>query len=611
MFNITLRILTNIIATLFIALFLFVLEFDLNDYKQQITELVKNKTGRTLQIKGNIALAFYPQISLDVENISLSNYLAESKFAEINKLQLAIKLLPLLYQHIEIESVFLDNLELNLVRDSNSTNWDDLIGKETAKSSYSFQVNKIKLDNANITLDEQGSLYTISQANFIASTLAIQFNSVIALDGKLNGKIELNSKISLDKQQYKLTQFRLSVQSDTTGKILLNTKQLNINLSEQILDINQLVVQSLGTQLNGQLRVKQMLSKPIASGEIKLTSANLRRLVKRFQPTLAFIPPLQPVELTTEFNYASSNIGLNNLQLKIDDNQFQTPKINIDLTNQTIDLPQFFLQVLGIKSGGNLSVTQLFEQPILQGKLLVKPFNPQQLLASLPPIQLPSYLPLNKISLQTELTATADDFVFKQVFIKFDANEFNSERIDFYNDKLNLNNFIVRIFDVKTTGNLFVTQLFNEPKLHGSLQVDKFNPRHLLASLEQAPLDTTDPTVLQTLKLTTDLQGNLSQLNLENVEITLDDSNLIGNISIDKQITFHFDVDNIEISRYLPSTTDDEPTPLSDIKILQTLDVNGTLKVRSMKIIGVEINDIYFKVKTNKNGKIQIYPKNF
>ncbi|MFK5970655.1 MAG: AsmA family protein [Candidatus Marithrix sp.] len=621
--NNTLRILANIIATLFIAVFLFVLEFDPNDYKYQINKLIKKQTGRTLKIEGNIALTLYPQISLDIDEISFSDYLAESKFVTINQLKLTIKLLPLLYQHIEIESFFLDKIKLNLVHTANGNNWDDLLKQETTteKSRFSIAVNNIKINNANLSFDDQGKLYTISQANLAISTIdsvkIIKFNSSFTGVDGFNGQAELNSNLIIDEPHYKLIPLSLSIQSDTipASKISFKIPQIDLNIAEQILNINQLVMQTLGLKLNGQLQINQLFSKPIATGQIKLTSSSLRKLVKRFLPNLELpeIARLHKVKLTSELEYNATNISLNNFQLKIEDNEFQTPQININLTKQTIDFSEFLLQILGINIDGKLTLTKIFDQPVLQGKLLVNPFNPHQLLESLNQsvIQELPGLPLNNVSLQTELNITANKFIFKQVQLKVDDNEFTSEQIDFGGDKLKLNSFIIKLLGVTTKGYLSIS--LPSQQIQGYLQVEKFNPRNLFSRLAQQIPNTTDPKVLKALRLTTNLQGDLSNLSLKDIKITLDDSKLQGNINIAKKITFQFEIDGIDVNRYLSSSTNKNQVPSSNepIEILKTLDINGTLKFKSLKFIGMEINDIHFEVTTSENGKIQIYPKFF
>ena len=46
--------------------------FDPNSYKPQIVQLVKDKTGRTLTIDGDIKLKFFPKIGAKICKVSLS-----------------------------------------------------------------------------------------------------------------------------------------------------------------------------------------------------------------------------------------------------------------------------------------------------------------------------------------------------------------------------------------------------------------------------------------------------------------------------------------------------------------------------------------------------------
>ncbi len=62
-----------LIAIVIGALVIFVATFDANDYKQQITNLVKKQTGRDLNIDGELKLAVYPDVALEMGKTSLAN----------------------------------------------------------------------------------------------------------------------------------------------------------------------------------------------------------------------------------------------------------------------------------------------------------------------------------------------------------------------------------------------------------------------------------------------------------------------------------------------------------------------------------------------------------
>ena len=62
-----------LILILVIAVIGFAVVFDPNDYKDDITKLVKEKTGRNLSIPGDISLSLFPWIGIDLGKIEISN----------------------------------------------------------------------------------------------------------------------------------------------------------------------------------------------------------------------------------------------------------------------------------------------------------------------------------------------------------------------------------------------------------------------------------------------------------------------------------------------------------------------------------------------------------
>ena len=67
---VTLAVLVTLIVITAVALPLL---FDPNDYKPQITELVKEQTGRDLKIPGEIELSVFPWLGIKLGKVELSN----------------------------------------------------------------------------------------------------------------------------------------------------------------------------------------------------------------------------------------------------------------------------------------------------------------------------------------------------------------------------------------------------------------------------------------------------------------------------------------------------------------------------------------------------------
>jgi AsmA protein len=124
----------GVLVVLVIALGLIIqLVVDPNDYKERITGAVKEATGRELSIGGDIDLTLFPWLGVELNRVELSNAagFGEAPFAAVESAGVRIKLLPLLSRRVEVDTVALAGLRLNLVKaEDGRTNWEDLGGAE-------------------------------------------------------------------------------------------------------------------------------------------------------------------------------------------------------------------------------------------------------------------------------------------------------------------------------------------------------------------------------------------------------------------------------------------------------------------------------------------------
>ncbi|WGZ94749.1 MAG: AsmA family protein [Candidatus Thiothrix putei] len=120
------------------AVAVFALTFDANRYKPEITALVKEQTGRTLDIGGDIHLSFYPDIALQLGQVTVGNAKGfnHEPFAEAQNARVTVQFLPLLEQQLKINEVHLQGLKLNLHRNKNGkTNWQDLLPENSPQAN--------------------------------------------------------------------------------------------------------------------------------------------------------------------------------------------------------------------------------------------------------------------------------------------------------------------------------------------------------------------------------------------------------------------------------------------------------------------------------------------
>jgi len=128
--------LAGLVVLVIIALAVIAATFDPNDYKPQIVQLVKDKTGRTLTIDGDIGLKLFPKVGAQVGKVSLSDPSGTTEFAGLNEAQVYLALLPLLSREVVVDEVRMDGLRANLVKfKDGSTNFDDLAKGEKPEPS--------------------------------------------------------------------------------------------------------------------------------------------------------------------------------------------------------------------------------------------------------------------------------------------------------------------------------------------------------------------------------------------------------------------------------------------------------------------------------------------
>jgi uncharacterized protein involved in outer membrane biogenesis len=97
--------------------------------KGEIGARVEAATGRTLTIEGDIVPTTYPWLGAEVADVTLGNAtgFTAPHFARIKRASVQVKLIPLLSGDIEMGTVALDGVDVNLERNAKGvTNWDDL-----------------------------------------------------------------------------------------------------------------------------------------------------------------------------------------------------------------------------------------------------------------------------------------------------------------------------------------------------------------------------------------------------------------------------------------------------------------------------------------------------
>ncbi len=201
---------------------------DPNDFKDQIVARVEQETGRTLKIGGDLKLSVFPWLGIKTGDVEMGNArgFGPQPFASVHEASVRVKLMPLFRRKLEVDTVTLKGLQLNLgkTRDGRS-NWADLEqrfastekkapeagGQEGAGPGLtSMAIGGVDITNARVTWDDrqQGKHMVIDRLNLESSAylpgrpldLKLRF-AFESEDPPLSSEVNLDGQVTVDQAQ--------------------------------------------------------------------------------------------------------------------------------------------------------------------------------------------------------------------------------------------------------------------------------------------------------------------------------------------------------------------------------------------------------------------------
>ena len=144
---------TILIIALMVAVYVFVATYDYNKLKPQIARMVKDATGRELNLGGEVNLDFGFSPALVVTDVTFANasWGSQPQMIKVEQLQAQVQLLPLLFEDVELKKITLVGVDVLLETDRTGRgNWHFPAADSSAKKARSFKVLKIELDQLSI-----------------------------------------------------------------------------------------------------------------------------------------------------------------------------------------------------------------------------------------------------------------------------------------------------------------------------------------------------------------------------------------------------------------------------------------------------------------------------
>ncbi len=366
---------------------------DWNDFKETIQNQTKKHTGRDLTITGDLSPSVFPWAGISIGEISLANAegFGDLPFAQVGSADVKVELLPLLRKEVNIRTVELKGLNVDLQRAADgSTNWDDLVQSNTATTTTTTEdstteveveggsaaiaalaVGGIEISDANVSwLDAQAGL-DAKLSTFNLNTGAIELGKPFSLNTDF--KVASNSMdlaadiagtgevaIDLENQVYTVKGFTLD--TDATGAsfpggalVAKLAADIVANMQEQKVDVSGLSLGALGLQLNGSVNVTELDQEPKISAALKSDSFDPKELMTKLgieAPQTADPAVLSAASLSMSLAASPSSAALNDLTITLDDTTFNgqasvpslagaIPPLRFDFTVDAIDLDRY------------------------------------------------------------------------------------------------------------------------------------------------------------------------------------------------------------------------------------------------------------------------------
>ena len=361
---------------------------DPNELKSQISQQVEAQTGRKLTIDGDLGLSVFPWLGVDVGSTSLANAsgFSDQPFAEVETVQIRVKLLPLLSKQLEMDTVVLKGLHLSLeTNGSGTTNWDDLSKaaaeetpetavKETESSTgemalAGLAIGGVEITDARVIWDDKqaGARYEIDGLDL--RTGAIEPGATVPVELKLKldsaqpqikGPLGFTTNIALSDDQQEITLTDANLVTDLEGAALPAGKLKSelgfdalMNMADQKLDVTGLVLEALGLKIQGDVHAVQLFDKAAFNGELKVDEFSPRAVIEALgqeAPETSDSSALDKADAVFAFMGDTDSVEVTSLLLHLDDSSlngnagvknFASPAIRFSLNLDQIDADRY------------------------------------------------------------------------------------------------------------------------------------------------------------------------------------------------------------------------------------------------------------------------------
>jgi uncharacterized protein involved in outer membrane biogenesis len=605
-------------ALLVIGVAIFASTFDPNTYKSVVTNAFAARTGRTLTIGEDLRLAYFPWLAVETGGVTIGSATAfggaEQPFATARRVAARVKLLPLLTRSIEIGTVEVEGLTLNLARDAERRgNWQDLVATATSTNAATadsaastaagraLRVGGVHVVDGNVYWSENSTELKYSVTNLELTTGGFGGGAPVELDAALDfsdATSGLTAKLTAGAVVAAAPTGAVTA-SDVDARIILNARngapprELRAAAAHIAFDraAESLTVEALATEIAGaravwQLTGATLLTNPTIRGSVSVDSAELATVFEQ----LPLSPPssIEPSELGT-FALAA--------------------EFSVQAEPSVVQLSGVRADVLGMRVGGEGSLAG----DELAGRIVIDEFTPNAPLLALLRAVVPPTVDVDALgalaldarfdtnldsgraalrdfeltALGGTLTGTLEGVpeergnVFRGALktSRFAADDMANAfaallppnlaasevgmveldmrfELDAATDTLTVAPLRAEAFGLRASGEVTARDISSAAVWTGTASVAPFSPQELLQRFGLPPQPTSDPQAFTRATVGTRFTITKDGAELDDVVLALDETTIKGTFSLQgfdaPSYRFALDVDRVDADRYLP-----------------------------------------------------------
>lgn len=193
--------------------------------------------------------------------------------------------------------------------------------------------------------------------------------------------------------------------------------------------------------------------------------------------------------------------------------------------------------------------------------------------------------------------------------------------LDMAKQTVNVSGLLLKSKDVTLSAEITGNSIDGKSSFQGPVTIASFNPSEVLRQLGIAIPVMQDANALSKSAATFNLLATENSVDLQNLAITLDDTQIKGTTHITDfalpVITFNLAADACDVDRYLPPVTDKSSKPVTSpavalavgasalpVETLRKLNIDGQLSLGKLKINGLAMQNIQLNLSA-KNGIIK------